>query len=149
MRVILLQDVKSVGRKGESVEVSDGYGANYLIPRRLAVPETARSVQVLNKQRQDEENALTDARKIAEEIAKRLDEVTLEFTARMGADQKMFGSISSKQIEQELKSKYGVVIDKRRFIDKFPVNTIGFTRLRIELFKDVIGIVNIRVIGKE
>ena len=149
MRIILLQDVKSVGKKGQTVEVSDGYASNFLLPKRLAVIETSRSIEVLNKQIKDHKDALAEQKAKAEEIAKKLEAITLEFEAQVGADQKMFGSISTKQIEAELKNKYNIIIDKRRFVDKSPINSLGYSRLRLELFKGVEGIVNVHVIKKE
>jgi len=149
MRVILLQDVKNVGKKGQSVEVSDGYASNFLIPRRLAVIETTRSVEVLNKQIQDKKDAEAEAKAQAQEVAKKLEKITLEFAVQVGADQKMFGVISAKQIEAELKGRHNIVIDKRRFIDKVAINNLGYSRLRIDLFKGVEGIVNVHVVKKE
>ena len=149
MRIILLQDVKGVGKKGQTVEVSDGYASNFLLPKRLAVIETSRSIEVLNKQIKDRKDALAEQKAKAEEIAKKLEAITLEFEAQVGADQKMFGSISTKQIEAELKNKYNIIIDKRRFVDKSPINSLGYSRLRLELFKGVEGIVNVHVIKKE
>ncbi len=149
MKVILLQDVKNVGKKGQTVEVSDGYASNFLLPKRLAVIETSRSIEVLNKQIKDQKDALAQQKATAEEIANKLETITLEFEAQVGADQKMFGSISTKQIEAELKNKHNIVIDKRRFVDKSPINSLGYSRLRLELFKGVEGIVNVHVIKKE
>lgn len=149
MRLILLQDVKGVGKKGQSVEVSDGYASNYLLPRRLAVAETNRAKEVLNRQIQDKKDAEEQERARALEISNKLETTTLEFAVKVGADQKMFGSISSKQIELELKEKHNVTIDKRRFLDKFPINNLGYSRLRIELSKGVVGIVNVHVVAKE
>lgn len=149
MRLILLQDVKGVGKKGQSVEVSDGYASNFLLPRRLAVAETNRAKEVLNRQIQDKKDAEEQERTRALEISNKLETITLEFAVKVGADQKMFGSISSKQIELELKEKHNVTIDKRRFLDKFPINNLGYSRLRIELSKGVVGIVNVHVVAKE
>ncbi|MFA5421401.1 MAG: 50S ribosomal protein L9 [Bacilli bacterium] len=149
MRVILLHDVKNVGKKGQSVEVSDGYASNFLIPRRLAVIETSRSIEVLNKQIKDQNDAVEQERAAALEIANKLASITLEFDAKVGADQKMFGSISAKQIEAELKSEHNIAIDKRRFIDKPQINNLGYSRLRIDLYKGVEGIVNVHVVKKE
>ena len=98
MKVILLQDVKGVGKKGQTVEVSDGYANNFILPRRLGVMATKRSQEILNLQiedarKKDEENRLN-----AQEVAKQLETITLEFVAPSGKDGRMFGSISSKQI---------------------------------------------------
>lgn len=149
MQVILLQDVKNVGKKGQSVEVSAGYYSNFLLPRRLAVPETSRSIEVLNKQIKDQKDAVEQERQKAEEIAKKLEAITLEIAVKVGADQKIFGSISSKQIELELKEKHNLIVDKRRFLDKFPLNKLGYSRLRIDLYKGIVGIVNVHIVKKE
>ena len=145
MKVILLKDVKGIGKKDATVDVKDGYASNYLIPRGLAVKLTEGSKNVLNKQQED--RALQDAnnKKLAEKVAKDLENITLEFKANTGADDKMFGTISFKQIEEELKAKHNIVIDKRKFIDKTPVDRLGYTKLRIELYKGVVGTVTVHV----
>ena len=145
MKVILLKDVKGIGKKDATVDVKDGYASNYLIPRGLAVKLTEGSKNVLNKQQED--RALQDAenKKLAEKVAKELENITLEFKVNTGADDKMFGTISFKQIEEELKAKHNIVIDKRKFIDKTPVDRLGYTKLRIELYKGVVGTVTVHV----
>lgn len=149
MRVILLQDVKNVGKKGEVIEVSDGYANNFLIPRRLAVIETSRSIEVLEKEKEDRRLASEEEKKQALMIKEKLESIVLTFHVATGNDQKMFGSISTKQIEAELKNKYHIEIDRRRFIDKTPINTLGKTSLRIELYKGVVGVVYLHLMKKE
>ncbi|MCH3976959.1 MAG: 50S ribosomal protein L9 [Bacilli bacterium] len=145
MRVILLQDVRNVGKKDQIVEVSDGYANNFLMPKKLAVLYTDRSIEILNSQKENRAKAVAEEKQKAEELALKLKDITVEFTAKVSKDGRMFGTISPKQIEGELKTKYNIVIDKRKFIDHYPVNAIGYTRLRIELYKDVIGVVNVHV----
>ena len=144
MKVILLQDVKKVGKKGQTVEVSDGYAANFLFPRKLAVKETKKSVEILEQQNEDarvqKENAKAEALRIKEQ----LEHVVLEMTLKAN-NGKVFGSISGKQIEEELKKQFNIVIDRRKIITKDPVNQLGYTRLEIELFKGVIGIITVHV----
>lgn len=144
MKVILLQDVKKVGKKGQTVEVSDGYAANFLFPRKLAVKETKKSVEILEQQNEDarvqKENAKAEALKIKEQ----LEHVVLEMTLKAN-NGKVFGSISGKQIEEELKKQFNIVIDRRKIITKDAVNQLGYTRLEIELFKGVIGIITVHV----
>lgn len=149
MRVILLQDVKNVGKKGEIIEVSDGYANNFLIPRRLAVIETTRSKEVLEKEKADKYQALEEEKKVALIVKEKLESITLTFEVIVGSDQKIFGSISAKQIEAELKNLHQIEIDRRRFIDKTPINTLGKTNLRIELFKGVVGVVVVHLVKKE
>ena len=145
MKVILLKDVKGIGKKDATVEVKDGYAANYLIPRGLAVKLTEGSKNVLNKQQEDRKLKDAEDKALAEKVAVKLESITLEFKANTGADEKMFGTISFKQIEEELKAKHNIVIDKRKFIDKTPVDRLGYTKLRIELYKGVVGTVTVHV----
>lgn len=149
MRVILLQDVKNVGKKGETIEVSNGYANNFLIPRRLAVIETTRSKEVLEKENEDKRLALEEEKKLALIVKEKLETIVLTFEVAVGNDQKIFGSISTKQIEAELKNLHKIEIDRRRFLDKVSINTLGKTNLRIELSKGVVGVVVVRLIAKE
>ena len=90
-----------------------------------------------------------NAKKEAQELAKRLETITLEFTAKVGKDSKLFGSISLKQVEEEMKAKHNITIDKRKFLDKGPLDMLGIYKLRIELYKGVIGEVKVHISGKE
>lgn len=145
MKVILLSDVKGIGKKGETVNVKDGYASNYLIPHRLAVKLTEKSQEVLDKQNQDAAEKIKQDTITAKEVAKKLESLVVEFEANAGSDGKMFGNISPKQIEEKLKSDFAIVIDKRKFIDKTPVDRLGYTKLRIELYKGVEGTVTVHV----
>lgn len=148
MKVILLADSR-LGKKGATVTVSDGYATNYLIPRGLAVLSTNDAQRSLAKQNAAEEQRQKDLKADAEKIKARLENINVEFTAKVGADGKMFGAISPKQIEDGLEKQWGIVIDKRKFIDKYPANALGYTRLQIELYKgiagEVIGTVNVHI----
>lgn len=149
MQVILLQDVRKLGKKGETISVSDGYGANYLIPKGLAVSSTAASQKELAKQNALEQQRQVQLKKEAEELSKRLEHINVEFSAKVGSDGRMFGSISPKEIEEGLFKQWGIKIDKRKFIDKYPANAIGYTRLQIELYHGsegtVVGTVNVHI----
>ena len=149
MKVILLADVKNVGKKDQTVEVSDGYAVNFLFPRKLAVQVTKKSVEVLENQK--EERRENDARNKAEaqELAKRLDKITLIFKVKTGREGKLFGAISLKQVTEELNKQHGIDIDKRKFIDKGPLDELGFYHLKVELYKGVTGIIHIQVLGEE
>ncbi len=149
MKVILLENVKGIGKKGETVNVKDGYAANYLLPRHLAVKLTDKSLEVLNQQNLDAAQKIKEETLKAQEIAKKLEGIVLEFTANTGSDGKMFGTISNKQVEEKLKNEFNVTIDKRKFIDKTSIDRIGYTKLRIELYKGVEGVVNVHVSEKK
>ena len=144
MRVILLQDVKKVGKKGQTVDVSDGYAANFLFPRKLAVKETKKSVEILEQQNEDVRVAKEKAKEEALRVKAELEKVVLEMTLKAN-NGKVFGSISFKQIEDALREQFNIIIDKRKIINKDPVNKIGYSRLEIELYKGVIGIITVHV----
>lgn len=149
MKVILLQDVKKLGKKGDTITVSDGYGSNYLIPKGLAVSSTANSQKELAKKNAEEEARQKQLKAEAEELAKRLEHINVEFKAKVGADGRMFGAISPKEIEEGLLKQWGIKIDKRKFVDKYPANALGYTRLKIELYRgsegSVVGVVNVHI----
>ena len=145
MEVILLADVKGIGKKGETKKVSDGYASNYLIPRKLAVRKTEGSMQVLNKQNEDERIKQEKLKAIALETKEKLESITLEFKAKPQADGSLSKNVSFKELENKLKTEFNIVIDKRKIIDKFLINAFGYTKLRIELYKGVVGIINVHV----
>lgn len=149
MEVILLCDVKNVGKKDQIVKVNDGYAHNFLLKRKLAVPVSNKSVEILENQKENARIAEENAKLEAQKLAEKLKDVTLEFTAKVGKDSKLFGSISLKQVEEELKAKHNIEIDKRKFLDKGPLDTLGIYKLRIELHKGVVGEIKVHIAGKE
>ena len=145
MKVILLKDVKGIGKKQDVVNVKDGYGTNYLIPNRLAVMYSERSQEILDGQKKAEADNIEKMKADARETAKKLEGIVLQFNAQGGEGGRMFGTISTKQIEQELKEKHGIEIDKRKFVDKQPVDHFGYSKLKIELYKGITGTITVLV----
>ena len=145
MKVILLKDVKGIGKKQDIVNVKDGYGANYLIPNHLAVMYSERSQEILDVQKKAEADNIEKMKAKARATAKKLEDIVLQFDAKGSGDGRMFGTISTKQIEQELKEKHGICIDKRKFIDKPIVDHFGYSKLTIELYKGITGIITVLV----
>ena len=149
MKIILLADVKGVGKKGMTVDAKDGFAKNFLIPRGLAVISTDSNQKILAKNNAEEDARQQALKQEAEELAKRLEHINVEFKAKVGSDGRMFGAISPKQIEEGLKAQWNIIIDKRKFIDKYPANALGYTRLKIELYKgsagEVVGTVNVHI----
>ena len=146
MKILLLADVKGVGKKGEIKEVSDGYGANFIIPRGLGKLLNNSALgeykQMQKKEAEEEEERISNAKKQAEQLKT----IELIFKAKVGKNGAMIGTVSPKAIEDKLKTEYQINIDKRKFIDKYPVNAFGKTCLKIELYKGVIGEVTVRVL---
>lgn len=145
MKVILLSDVPKVGKKGEIKDVADGYARNFLLKRNLAVMESEGSKKVLEKQKEEAAKLDAEKRKEAEELKKVIESTSLEFKVKAKGG-KVSGSVSTKQIEEELK-KQDIIIDKRKIKDNVPLNELGTYNVKVELYKDVIA--NIKVILTE
>lgn len=145
MKVILLQDVKKIGKKGEIVEVSDGHAMNFLLPRKLAIKATEKSLEV--KQVIDERIMEQYEKNKQEMIALKaeLEKITVDIFAKSGKEGKMFGSVSTKNIADELENKHKIKINRRKFIDAHPINVFGVTNIKIELFKDVIATITVHI----
>ena len=148
MRVILKQDVKKVGKKGDIVNVADGYARNFLIARGLAVAETKKSLEILSDQKAVEAAEEAKREEEARETAARLEKMLLTFQVKSGKAGKVFGSVSTKQIAEAL-NKQGIRIDKRKILDTSPIQSLGITKVRVELHKNVIGTIRVQLLGSE
>ena len=145
MKVILLQDVKKLGKKGDTVKVADGYGQNFLIKNKLAVLETDTSRKIVENEKEKAHQVDLENQAKAKELAKRIEEITLEFTLKSGKDGKTFGSISTKQVVEKLRDEYDIKIDKRKFIDGHPIGVLGYTKLKVDLYKGIIATINVHL----
>ena len=149
MKVILLSDVSKVGKKGEIVEVADGYARNYLITRRLAVQATQKSLEILDEQKVQQKLNEKEMESQARQTVEKLKPILLQFTVKSGKDGRVFGSVSTKQIVQQLQQKYDIHIDKRKILDTAPIQSLGVTQVRVELYRGVIGTIRVQVLGTE
>lgn len=145
MKVILTQDVKKLGKKGEIVNVADGYGQNFLIKNNLAVFATEHGKEVVAHGKEQERLQDLENKKKAEELKETIESLTLEFMLSSGKDGKTFGSVSTKNIVEELREKHDIKVDKRKFINARPIQALGYTKLKIELYKDVIATINVHL----
>ncbi len=145
MKVIFLEDVKGKGKKGEVKEVSDGYARNVLLKQKKAVEATAAELQKLNNNnKRAEANAakeLADAKKLKETMEK----LTVELTAKLGKDGRLFGSITSKQIAEQLQKDHGIKIDKRKMDLKDAIRTLGVTNVNVKLHHEVTAVLKVHV----
>jgi len=143
MKVILLSDVKKVGKKGEIVEVSDGYARNFLLKQNLAVGASEHSVNVLKNQQADEKKKQAELKAEAQKLAEQLQQK--EFVFKVNAkDGRVFNSVSTKLLAQRL-SEEGYNIDKRKILDHEPLNLLGYHQVRVELYKDVIATLKVKL----
>jgi len=145
MEIILLSDVKGVGKKGESKTVADGYAINFLIAKKLAVRKTAESLNNLKKEQAKEDEKQANLKAEAVKSKNKLEKITLEFKAKGAKEHIMIGEISTKEVAKVLSEQYNIDIDKRKFVDKIKINAFGVTVLENELYKGVIAKVKIHV----
>ena len=148
MKVVLLQDVKKVGKKGDILKVSDGYGQNFLIQNKLAVKETATAKKIVDEQKEQEKLQDIENKNKALKLKEVIEGLTLEFVLKSGKDGKTFGSVSTKMVVDQLRDQYDIIVDKRKFIDARPIGALGYTNLKVELYKGVIATVKVHLIEK-
>ena len=135
MKVILLEDVKKQGKKGQIINVKDGYG-NYLIANKLAVLETKGSKKVLDMQNQKAKEEAEKHLKECQKLKTKIEKLTLNFKVKVGKEDQVFGSISTKQIVNKLKEN-DIIVDKKKVNIDAPINTLGYAEVDILLHKEV------------
>lgn len=147
MEVVFLKDVKGQGKKGEVKKVSDGYGMNFLINKGYAVRATDAALKVLDRQNKEAEALEEQQIKEAEQLKNKLEKLTLKISVKTGDQDKVFGSVSTKVLTEEL-SKLNIKIDKKKFKLENPICTLGFHNVEIELHKKVTAILRVELIKK-
>lgn len=145
MKVILLQDVKGKGKKGQMIEVSDGYARNYMLPRKLAQEATADNINTMRMN--DKAAAEKAARERAEalEISKKLREMTLVVTAKGGGAGKLFGSVTNQEIADALKAKTGIALDKRKIVISDPIKNVGTYTVQCKLGYEITAPLSVKI----
>ena len=145
MKVILLKDVKSLGKKGEIVEVSEGHGRNFIIPTKAGVLADAKNLNTLKLQVQNAEKIAEEKLEEAEALKKKLEEVKLIFHMKAGKDGRAFGSISTKEVQEELKKQYDISVDKKKMELDVPMKNFGGYDIKVKLHKDVEATLHVSV----
>ncbi|WP_048718142.1 50S ribosomal protein L9 [Bacillus sp. 522_BSPC] len=145
MKVIFLKDVKGKGKKGELKNVADGYAHNFLLKQGLAVEANASAVSTLNAQKKKEEKQAMEELEKAKELKEKLEKVTVELHAKSGEGGRLFGSITSKQIADELNKKHQIKIDKRKIDLNDAIRSLGVTKVPVKLHHEVSATLNVHV----
>lgn len=148
MKVILLQDVKSVGKKGDLVEVSDGYARNFIFKKKLGVEATSKNLNDLKLQKQNDEKVAAEALANAEAFAKELQDKTIEVAIKTGQDGRVFGSVSTKEIAAAAKEQLSYDLDKKKMQLKEPIKNVGTYMVPIRLHPKVTTELKVIVKGK-
>ncbi len=145
MKVILLQDIKGKGKKGQMIEASDGYARNYLLPRKMAIEATADNINTMkmNDKAKAEQQARDKAQ--AQEFAARLEDVVVEITAKAGSGGRLFGSITSQEVCDALKEQHHIIVDKKKIVQDEPIKAYGTYTLKAKLGFEIIGNITVHV----
>ena len=148
MKVILLQDIKGKGKKGQMVEVSDGYARNYLLPRKVAVEATADNINTMRMNDKAKLEKEQKARAEAAEIAAKLKDLELTVRAKGGGAGRLFGSVTSQEIADALKQETGIELDRRRILIDEPIKTVGLYTVKCKLGYEINANLRINVVEK-
>ena len=145
MKVIFLKDVKGKGKKGEVKNVADGYAHNFLLKQGLAVEANAANESSLNAQKKKEAKQAAEELEESKQLKAKIDEITVELTAKSGEGGRLFGSITSKQIAEELQKKHNIKIDKRKIEMDDAIRSLGVTKVPVKLHTEVTATLSVHV----
>ena len=145
MKVILQQDVKGQGKKGQMIEASDGYARNFLLPRKLAVPATAQNVNTMKMQEKAKKAQVAAEKAEAEATAAKLKELTVKVVAKGGNGGRLFGAVTSKEIADALQAQHGIAIPKTKIVQDEPIKAFGGYELKVKLGYEVTGTLKVVV----
>ena len=148
MKVILLCDVKGQGKKDQIVEVSDGYARNFLIPKGLAIPADAKAINEAKNEEASKAHKIETDRAAAKDIAAKLEAVTVTIVAQAGGDGRLYGSVTSKEIAEELQKQHKIAVDRRKITLDTPIKSFGTYKLEVKLYTDVVGKITVAVKSK-
>lgn len=145
MKVIFLKDVKGKGKKGEVKDVSDGYARNYLLKNNLAEEATPGNLKALEGKKRKKQQLEQEEKDEAIQLKDALAKLTVEITAKSGKDGRLFGSITSKQIAEQLQKQHGHKVDRRKMELDDPIRTLGYTNVPVKLHSEVSGTIKVHV----
>ena len=145
MKVILLQDVKGKGKKGQMIEVSDGYARNYMLPRKIAVEATADAVNTMRMNDKAAAEKAAKERAEALEVSKKLRDMTLVVTAKGGGAGRLFGSVTNQEIADALAKNTGIKLDKRKIVISDPIKNIGTYTVQCKLGYEITAPLSVKI----
>ena len=145
MKVILQQDVKGQGKKGQMIEVSEGYGRNFLLPRKLAIPSTADAINTMNLKEKAKKAEEARLKAEAQDVAEKLKECTVKLTAKAGNGGKLFGAVTTKEISEGLAKQYGLNIPKQKLVLDEPIKAFGGYQVKAKLGFEITATVKVSV----
>ena len=148
MKVILQQDVKGQGKKGQMIEVSEGYARNFLLPRKLAVLATADAVNTMNLKEKARKAEEARQKAEAEANAEKLKSAQVKIPARAGANGKLFGAVTSKEVAEALKAQHGIELNKQKIVME-PIKAFGSYQLKAKLGHEVSGTIYVMVVEEK
>lgn len=148
MKVILLKDLKNYGKKNDIITVADGYAKNYLLPQKIAIVTSSQALVQLGKQQQKFDNEVNEKKLENEALKLEIEKLILNFDLKINKN-KVFGTITSKQIIEKLSQEYNIQVDKKQLVNYQNINTIGINDINIKLFNDIFAILKIQVVGKK
>ena len=146
MKVILLQDVKGKGKKGQMLEVSDGYARNYMLPRKIAIEATADAVNTKNMNDKAAAEKAAKERAEALEISHKLRDMTLTVTAKGGGAGRLFGSVTNQEIADALKANSGIVLDKRKIVIADAIKSVGTYTVQCKLGYEITAPLTVKIV---
>lgn len=145
MQVVLLEDVKALGKKGQVVNVNDGYARNFILKKNLGVEATAKNLNDLKLQKANAEKLAAEQLAVAKELAQKLEGLSITLTMKAGEGGRAFGSVSSKEIAAAAKDQLGLDIDKKKLVLPDAIKTFGNHEVPVKLHKDVTGKLTVKV----
>ena len=148
MKIILLENVKGVGKKDEIINANDGYARNFLFPRNLAVEANAQNLAKLKSKQDSAAHKKMTEKKEAEELAKKLEKIMLKVEVKAGENGKIFGGVTAKEISEQLKSQYNYNVDKKKIELKETIKQVGIFTVDLKLFEGVTGKLKVHIIGE-
>ena len=148
MKVILLDNIKGVGKKDEIINASDGYARNFLLPKKLAVEANAENLSKLNNKKEAASYKKDVEKQNAEELAKKIKGIMLKIKVKSGENGKIFGGVTAKEISENLKTQYNFEVDKKKIDLKETIKTLGEFYVPIKLFEGVVANLKVEVISK-